>query len=107
MPTAGIMPQPARNQIISRHVMNTIEVRTEVDLQKTQHTSTKSVSVRSQASQALRTSPGRVIVARCVPFVLQEYVAFVQICNVKADEAVVGRLGRKNHVAQVQASHLG
>lgn len=65
MPTAGMMPQPGG-------VSDRYEERTEpfslckvgnvnslVDIQMTEQTRTKSVSVRSQASQAFKTSVGR------------------------------------------------
>jgi len=62
MPTAGMMPQPVQSQMMSQHVERTGGITRHI--QKTQQTSTKSVSVRSQASHALRTPVGRAIVGQ-------------------------------------------
>lgn len=63
IPTAGIIPQPItsnQSPLLRMEAFN---------LQKTQQTSTKRVSIRSQASQAFKTSAGRTIMA-CIVITL-------------------------------------
>jgi hypothetical protein len=69
IPTAGMIPQPESTSASAVEKQNQVlpidtsrmEWPTGLDIQKTQHTSTNSVSIRSHASQALSTSAGRPI----------------------------------------------